>query len=707
MKSKPILIILFLVSISIIFTNLANASTLTNGNFENSTTGWTFNQGTGTASHSIVNVSGNNMSRVILTTKGDNVQLFQNGFTLLSDTRYRLKFNINSTATSVFSVYLKKYNSPYTSYGLSEYNTIINSTTQSLVYNFITSGFTGSTTDVRLQFLFDEGVNGSLYYIDNVTLETVYISPSPTNLTATQGNFWINYTWSAGTGNVTDSFNVSQNGTWTNGSSAPFLNTTISPHNWSNITVYAYNNSGEGELNLTAISDNTQLTNNLITLSNISSTYIGSIGSQIAIYPTYNDSDSDTPTFASSTTKGNFTSSNGTFLWTPQAGDNGTYNWYINVSDGYSSVDTINFSVSVNSNTPGTPIDITSTTGNFWVNTTWSSSVNTDSYNISFNNGSYLNGSASNYINLTLSPHAWSNITVWGYNLSADELGNSSSLSTQIPNNAPTIESSSISTSSITTVQSLTITATNVSDLDNDTISSVNVSVLFNIGGTTNYSMSNTEGNSWTYSYSSATAGSYTVTAITITDNQNEVTINTTSIAFTVTTPPATVVAPSGSGSSPQTVITLNQTSNNTNLENLVFKLKELAPALPEGMQQLIAECFVNGTLLNNKCSTTFISNPINYWPSMVGALTGAFISIFSIMLIYRVYRNLLIDTLLYGVISIITIQVIILVGFNMFFLNYIFQTDQPSYMFISSLLETMIISFGLDKIFNKKTRRV
>ena len=44
-----------------------------------------------------------------------------------------------------------------------------------------------------------------------------YTPPSAVNLTSTQGNFWINHSWEAGAGNVTDSYNVSVNGSWTNG----------------------------------------------------------------------------------------------------------------------------------------------------------------------------------------------------------------------------------------------------------------------------------------------------------------------------------------------------------------------------------------------------------------------------------------------------------------------------------------------------------
>ena len=92
-----------------------------------------------------------------------------------------------------------------------------------------------------------------------------YTPPSPVNLISTQGNFWINHTWEPGAGNDTDSYNVSVNGIWTNGTTNTYNNTTVAAHGWSNISVYSYNSSGTGTLNTTPVSQNSQLTNNLVT----------------------------------------------------------------------------------------------------------------------------------------------------------------------------------------------------------------------------------------------------------------------------------------------------------------------------------------------------------------------------------------------------------------------------------------------------------
>lgn len=83
--------------------------------------------------------------------------------------------------------------------------------------------------------------------------------PSPINLANTTGTTWVNHTWSVGSGNITDSYNISQNETWTNGSALTYFNASIVANGWSNISVYAYNTSGAGSLNATPISQNTQV----------------------------------------------------------------------------------------------------------------------------------------------------------------------------------------------------------------------------------------------------------------------------------------------------------------------------------------------------------------------------------------------------------------------------------------------------------------
>nr|QNO42370.1 hypothetical protein LFOPHFOE_00010 [Methanosarcinales archaeon ANME-2c ERB4] len=58
--------------------------------------------------------------------------------------------------------------------------------------------------------------------------------------------------------NVTDSYNVSVNGTWHNGTTNMPINETVGSGGWLNITVWAWNASGTGTLSAVCISDNVQ-----------------------------------------------------------------------------------------------------------------------------------------------------------------------------------------------------------------------------------------------------------------------------------------------------------------------------------------------------------------------------------------------------------------------------------------------------------------
>ncbi len=87
-------------------------------------------------------------------------------------------------------------------------------------------------------------------------LDTDFIPPNPTNLLHTINKVWVNYTWQAGTGNVTDSYNVSLNGVWTNGTMNNYMNCNVGYNSWANITVWAFNASGSGTLSLGSVSDN-------------------------------------------------------------------------------------------------------------------------------------------------------------------------------------------------------------------------------------------------------------------------------------------------------------------------------------------------------------------------------------------------------------------------------------------------------------------
>ena len=178
---------------------------------------------------------------------------------------------------------------------------------------------------------------------DYQVLEYASPTPDPTNLANTSGNFWVNHTWDAGTGNVTDSYNVSVNSVWHNTTTDTFYNDTYTAHAWQNVTVYAYNSSGTGTLSAGSISQDTQIPNNPVTITNTSD-WSGDEGENVYVDYDATDVDSDAPTFSCNRTDlfTDFSTSTGQGNWTAIAG---TYYVDFGVSDGYGS--TSNYTMTI------------------------------------------------------------------------------------------------------------------------------------------------------------------------------------------------------------------------------------------------------------------------------------------------------------------------------------------------------------------------
>jgi lysophospholipase L1-like esterase len=250
-----------------------------------------------------------------------------------------------------------------------------------------------------------------------VTISTSnnYIPPDPTNLANSTGNFWVNHTWQAGSGNVTDSYNVSVNSVWHNATTNTFWNNTgLSAHGWSNITVYAYNTSAGGTLSTGSASQDTRIPNNPLTITNTSD-WSGNAGANVYVDYDATDADSDTPAFSYNRTDlfTDFSTSTGKGNWTAAAG---TYYVDFGVSDGWGS--TSNYTMTITVGTPSAeyippdPVNIANTTGNFWVNHTWDVGAGnvTDSYNVRVN-GVWHNATTDTFWNESYTPAQWQNIT--------------------------------------------------------------------------------------------------------------------------------------------------------------------------------------------------------------------------------------------------------------------------------------------------------
>ena len=208
-----------------------------------------------------------------------------------------------------------------------------------------------------------------------------YLPPSPVSIASSQGNFWINYTWFSGPGNITDSYNVSVNGVWNNVSATTYNNSTLGAHGWSNISVYAFNSSGTGTLNPIPLASETQINNNAPVQAGILDKTV-TAGTWLNFTVSATDADGDTMIYGMDATKGYLDPSTGEFAWLTTGSDVGTYIWEFSSSDIYGGIDNETITITLNPvpSNGGTPIinhapvqagilDKTVTAGN-WLNFT-------------------------------------------------------------------------------------------------------------------------------------------------------------------------------------------------------------------------------------------------------------------------------------------------------------------------------------------------
>jgi hypothetical protein len=158
------------------------ANVLSNPGFEDGTSNWAFiNTGQGGFTVSGPAYQCDAAARVSIVKTGNNMQLLQTGFTIKANTQYRLSFAAYSNTGHDLRVLLHRHTSPYTDYGLSDALFDLGTGWQTFSAEFTTSGFSETTTDVRLRFWFrGPARDGDIYWIDDVQLEEVGSSPAPT-----------------------------------------------------------------------------------------------------------------------------------------------------------------------------------------------------------------------------------------------------------------------------------------------------------------------------------------------------------------------------------------------------------------------------------------------------------------------------------------------------------------------------------------------
>ncbi|MBP1908511.1 GLUG motif-containing protein [Methanolobus bombayensis] len=160
---------------------------------------------------------------------------------------------------------------------------------------------------------------------------------TPTDLSFDKGNFYVNWSWNSGAN--TDSFNVSVNGIWHNGTTYHYFNDTpLDSHGTSSIVVYAFNKS-KNTLSR-PVSSSVQLDNNPITITGLSDIEINE-GEAVYINADFEDLDGDVPFFNCSRKDlfQGFNNKTGVGSWVTGQDDAGVYDILFEVTDGYGSTD--------------------------------------------------------------------------------------------------------------------------------------------------------------------------------------------------------------------------------------------------------------------------------------------------------------------------------------------------------------------------------
>ena len=178
-----------------------------------------------------------------------------------------------------------------------------------------------------------------------ITTVQAEIPPVPTGASNTTSCDYIRFDWSAGSGNVSDKYNVTFDAdsdgsfAWSNISVDYY--TTIGLPTHQNITayVYAYNTTGAGNLSLTNLSLGMAVANCDINMTNCTTSIAGTYGTTLTFDLGYTDGDGDVATFDGDNTFGAIDSATGVFTWLIlNKSDAGTYSWTFNVTESNATV---------------------------------------------------------------------------------------------------------------------------------------------------------------------------------------------------------------------------------------------------------------------------------------------------------------------------------------------------------------------------------
>ncbi|TAL59158.1 MAG: hypothetical protein EPN85_09745 [Bacteroidetes bacterium] len=147
-------------------------SLLQNDSFENGISSWyAYSGGTFGFNAESPGFNSNRSGCVTLVNLSSNMQLMQYGFSLEANTKYLLSFDAKSISGHDVAVSVIKHTSPYNNYGLSGIVADLSAIWKHFDMEFTTTGFSGTTLDVRLMFWFvPYATTGDSYFFDNVIL---------------------------------------------------------------------------------------------------------------------------------------------------------------------------------------------------------------------------------------------------------------------------------------------------------------------------------------------------------------------------------------------------------------------------------------------------------------------------------------------------------------------------------------------------------
>jgi parallel beta-helix repeat protein len=170
-----------------------------------------------------------------------------------------------------------------------------------------------------------------------ITITVNVYSLSTPVLSNTTGNFYVNWSWNPVSN--ADSYNVSLNDVWYNGTITTENNdSSMDYHATSEIQVLAYNET-YGVLS-GAVSDSVTLANNPISITNLNDINVEE-SELIVINANFDDLDEDTATFACNRTDlfTDFNTTTGEGTWQTNYTNSGTYSVNFSVNDGHGSTD--------------------------------------------------------------------------------------------------------------------------------------------------------------------------------------------------------------------------------------------------------------------------------------------------------------------------------------------------------------------------------